>query len=208
MLKTGSKLLDDFLGGYRNEVTCVYGEAATGKTTMCIMAAISAARQNKKVLYIDSEGGFSSQRFQQIAGSDYLKLLDKVFILKVKDFREQYYKIKSLIELSNFDFLIIDTLSFFYRKDVKVNKGKADNMLKLQFKYLASIANNGKPVIAANQVYSKLESKIASPVAGDIVVPNCDVLIRLEKNPRRIVLMKPYDAFKNFEITQDGFIAV
>jgi len=207
MIKTGSEFLDEFLKGYRNEVHCIYGEGATGKTTICIQVSANLAKLGKKVLYIDTENGFSTERFKQIAGPKYLDLLDNIFILKVKDFRDQYYKVKNLVELSNFDFLIIDTVGFYYRKEVKLDKYKSNNMLKHHFDHLYKISKKGVPVIVANQVYARIDSTVPAPVGGNIIVPNCDVLIRLEKDPRKIILMKPYEDFKYFKIDDSGIIS-
>ena len=63
------------LFSYGNEITLIYGTAATGKTTLAMLAAIRLAREKKKTLYLDSEGGFSPERFIQLAGKD-ASLLD------------------------------------------------------------------------------------------------------------------------------------
>jgi DNA repair protein RadB len=68
-LATGSKVLDEMLkGGYEKDIiTTIYGPAGAGKTVLCILCAINVARSGKKVVYVDSEGGFSLERLKQIA---------------------------------------------------------------------------------------------------------------------------------------------
>ncbi|MEK6827966.1 MAG: ATPase domain-containing protein, partial [Nanoarchaeota archaeon] len=77
-LPTGSKILDGMLnGGYeRDVITTLYGPAGSGKTVLCLLCAINVAK-DKKVVYVDSEGGFSLERLKQIAshiGHDYKKI--------------------------------------------------------------------------------------------------------------------------------------
>ena len=68
-IPAGSELMDSMLdGGYDSDIiTTIYGPAGSGKTNLCLLAAISIARQNKKVIYIDTEGGFSVSRLDQLA---------------------------------------------------------------------------------------------------------------------------------------------
>ena len=65
---TGSDVLDSLLeGGYETDViTTIYGPAGSGKTVLCLLCSIYVAKSGKKVVYVDSEGGFSLERFRQI----------------------------------------------------------------------------------------------------------------------------------------------
>ncbi len=60
-LSIGSKTLDELLGGgvEAGAVTNICGEPGTGKTNICMLAALSCISQEKKVIFIDTEGGFS-----------------------------------------------------------------------------------------------------------------------------------------------------
>jgi RecA/RadA recombinase len=66
----GCKSIDELLGGgfESGTVTQLYGEAGSGKTNICLQAAVECARKGKKVIFIDSEG-FSPERFLQIANA-------------------------------------------------------------------------------------------------------------------------------------------
>ena len=74
-------IIDELLdGGFENDVvTTIYGPAGSGKTNICILSAINVARQGGKVIFIDSEGGFSAERAKQICKEDTEKILDKIF---------------------------------------------------------------------------------------------------------------------------------
>ena len=88
-MKTGSLDLDE-LGGYlESEINTIYGQSATGKTTLAFMFAISAAQEGKKVLFFDVEDSFSVDRIEQLGGSEVLK---NILVMKVKSFEEQCLK--------------------------------------------------------------------------------------------------------------------
>ena len=53
MVLTGSQELDKFLKEYKN-VTLIYGPAGSGKSTLCLLAAIEQALNNKKVLFLNN----------------------------------------------------------------------------------------------------------------------------------------------------------
>ena len=74
-------ILDELLdGGFENDVvTTIYGPAGSGKTNICVIAAINVAKNGGKVIFIDTEGGFSAERAKQICGSGTEKVLDKIF---------------------------------------------------------------------------------------------------------------------------------
>ena len=83
-------VLDKLLeGGLECDIiTTMYGPAGSGKSNMCMFATVSAASQGKQVIYIDTEGGFSVERFKQIT-DDNLALLDQIIILHPTNFEEQ-----------------------------------------------------------------------------------------------------------------------
>src|SRR3989338_9534676 len=104
-ISTCSKILDEMLnGGYEKDIiTTIYGPAGAGKTVLCILCAINVARSGKKVVYVDSEGGFSLERLRQISShisQDYKKILDNMVFLKPTSFAEQkksFEKLKSIV---------------------------------------------------------------------------------------------------------------
>ncbi|MFQ5762451.1 MAG: ATPase domain-containing protein, partial [Candidatus Bathyarchaeia archaeon] len=48
------------------EILLVYGEAATGKTTFCLQAALAVAALDKGTFYIDGDGSLSPTRLNQL----------------------------------------------------------------------------------------------------------------------------------------------
>ena len=75
-IPSGSKILDKMLnGGYEKDIiTTIYGPAGSGKTILCLLCSVNMTRNNKKVIYVDTENNFSIERLKQIAPYDYNKI--------------------------------------------------------------------------------------------------------------------------------------
>ncbi|MEK6952368.1 MAG: DNA repair protein RadB, partial [Nanoarchaeota archaeon] len=72
MIGSGNKELDGLISGYGNEISIIYGPAASGKTTLAILSMVGQLKRDKKVVFVDTEKGFSIDRFMQICGLSYL----------------------------------------------------------------------------------------------------------------------------------------
>ena len=116
-LSAGSEKLNEFLeGGYESGViTTIFGPSASGKTTTCLLSAISASKE-KKVIFIDTEGSFSAERVKQLA-PDSEDVLDNIMVLKATTFDEQKHCIDSLHQdfPKGIGLVICDTISALYR---------------------------------------------------------------------------------------------
>ena len=90
-ISTGSYDLNEWLfGGYEKEViTMIAGPPGCGKTNFCILACCSQAKKKNKVIFIDTEGGFSVDRVKQIVGEDYENILENILLLEPTNFEEQ-----------------------------------------------------------------------------------------------------------------------
>ncbi len=186
MIKTGSKDLDEFLGnGYeKGKSYLIYGVAATGKTTLAILAAIEQAK-TKKVFFIDTENGFSVERVKQITD---VNVLDNIFILRAKDFDEQENRVKEVIKIiENLDIqvLIVDTIGTHYRKKVREGDYKLVNSrLKRMMDKLNEVKKYGISVLITNQVYHDFEGNVKF-VGGNLI--NTDYKIKLSNDQKRVL---------------------
>lgn len=184
---------------YNKEINCIYGEAATGKTTLAKVEAIKFAK-NGKVAFIDSENGFNLERFKQIAGKDYENLLKNIFILKPRSLKEQELQIKNLLKISNLKLVIVDTIGYFYRVE---DKKEANTSMHRQFNVLSELSKN-MPIIITNQVYTNLNKEKEEMVGGNMFKNWSKKIIKLEKNPRKIIIEKPYYKKIYFEMVNEG----
>jgi len=204
MISSGDKGLDELISGYGNEISIIYGLAASGKTTLAILSTVGQLKRDKKVVFVDTEKGFSIDRFMQICGLSYLNYLDRLLLIRVNNFDEQCKKIDSLINLVGIDLIIVDSLGVFYRKEVKENPAEINKKMDRQLRILTEITRKGVPVIITNQVSTDAETGEIRMVGGDMVKSWAKKLIELKKEPRRIILKKPEEKEAKFEIVNDG----
>ena len=68
IIDSGSKSLNETFITSTGQVTELVGLPGMGKTQMCIQLASSVLLNNQKVVYIDTEGSFSSLRLNQMMG--------------------------------------------------------------------------------------------------------------------------------------------
>ncbi len=217
-LPTGTEVMDKLLEqGYdRDTITTIYGPAATGKTTMCLLASISMVKEGKKIIFIDTEGGFSVERLQQLT-EEHENVLKNILFLKPTNFKEQmviFGKLKDLID-DKIGLIIVDTISMLYRIEMGKNKEEIQEVNRLlgqQISYLSEIARKKNvPVILTNQVYADFENKEnVKMVGGDLLKYGSKCLIELKKykTKRKAILRKHRSLPENkevvFEITQTG----
>jgi DNA repair protein RadB len=215
----GCEVMDSLLeGGYpKGVVTTIYGPAASGKTTACMLAAIRVVRDGKKVLYVETEGGFSAERFKQLA-PDYEKLLPKIIFLRIKSFEDQIRQMRMLPELAKnpaIGLVIVDTIGSHYRSARREeNYRQSNNELAMQIDVLSDLARReGLLVLMADPVYADVE-KIDEivPVGGEIIRKRsgCMVELRILADSRRIATLMPAPGSTErkesvFEIVQEGF---
>lgn len=208
-MKTGSKDLDSVFE-YKNELTMIYGAAATGKTTIAKLAAIEQAKNNKKVVYIDTEKGFSIERFKQLAGKDYQKILDNLIIFRPESLREQKKLMKDimqLVETGKIGLVIVDTIGSIYRVELKLDEKYANRTIAENIKVFRWMTSKGIPVIITNQVYSDFNNNIIN-VGGNMIKDACNCVIQLVKNPRTFKIETPLAKEFRFEIKDDGIYLI
>ena len=204
---TGSEVLDQLLDGGLEPgiITNFYGDSGTGKTAAAVQASAKAA-ESGKVAYIDTEGGFSPERFAQVGEEEDL---EDVKIKNPTTFEEQQRSIESL-ENVEADLVVVDSLVALYRierdgEDVS----EANQMLSDQLSKLSAIARNREiPVIVTNQVYTRFETEKLELVGKDVPRYWSKCLVKMEKNPRKAVIEKhrslPPGRKRRFQITEKG----
>lgn len=217
-ISSGSAIIDLLLdGGFEKDViTTIYGPAGCGKTNVCLLCSLDVA-QNKKVIYIDTDGSFSVERVKQLSGK-YKELLDNIVLLKPTTFDEQKESFEKLRELAEdvIGLIVVDSIAMLYRLEI----GKTEHVyeinkeLGLQLGYLTEVARKKNiPILLTNQVYADFENKDqVNMVGGDLLKYGSKCLIELKKfrKGRRVAIIKKHrsleeDKCVEFNIVENGF---
>ncbi|MEK6899273.1 MAG: DNA repair and recombination protein RadB [Nanoarchaeota archaeon] len=218
-ISAGSYDLNKWLhGGYESGIiTAIFGASGTGKTNFCLLAAVSQAKKGNKVIYIDSEGGFSVERIKQLSGDSYEEVLKNIFLLKPTSFNEQKDAFKQLLRhiKDQASLIVVDGMTMLYRLDFAEAREKGIEALQdinaelaRQMRILAEIARKQElPVIVTNQVYSWNDG--VRMVAGDVMKYWSKCLIELvNDNGRRSAFLRKHRSLPekrlDFVITEDG----
>ncbi len=215
-----SKPLDNLLSGgiEAGALTNFCGPPGSGKTNICMLAAISAAASGKKVIYIDTEGGFSFERFSQLAGGSTDKILGEIMFLEPKNFKEQeevIRKCKSFAAKGDFGLIVLDSSVALYRLEYAETDDvmKANKTLGIHLSMLSAIARDFKiPVIITTHVFRKNDSELLDVIGGDAMKYWCKSIILIEKTgnmgERSATIVKhrsmPEGKSVNFLLTEAG----
>jgi len=122
-ISTGSFDFNDWLnGGYeKGVITMVVGPPGSGKSNLSVLAACSQARE-KKVIFVDTEGGFSVERVKQIVGEENSeKILENILILNPTNFLEQKKSFSKILENMKGDevgLIVVDSMAMLYRLEL------------------------------------------------------------------------------------------
>ncbi len=231
-ISSGSFELNRFLGGgyEKNIITTLYGPGGSGKSNFCMMSAVSAAARGKKVIFIDTEGGFSSERFKQIyQGEKSDEVISNILLLNPTSFEEQEKSFETLLKFikrQGIDLIIVDSIAMLYRLEL-ADAIRSEDITKIQhvnrklagqLRSLNEIARKqGIPVIVTNQVYTQFTEDIeeekmeheVSMVGGDLLKywSKCLIELQVSFGKRKVVLKKhrslPVKEFP-FEIINTG----
>jgi len=214
-LSTGCADLDRLIGGGYEPgvVTQLYGEAATGKSTLCVLATVQALRTGRAVVYIDTEG-FSVERFRQIAGDEAEVLVERLFLFEPLDLAEQATMIANadaLLRTRPAALIVLDSATALYRQEDLEESNEAMRRLTRQMLHLMGLSRRHRlPVLVTNQVYMDPERNRVVGLGGTALEHISKVIVRLEKadGHRRAVLAKHRSRSEGerfeFEITETG----
>jgi DNA repair protein RadB len=216
---SGNEALDALLGGGLEvrTVTQFYGEPASGKSTLCAIAAVATLRAGHAVVYIDSEG-FSIERFRQIAGADTEKIADRLFLFEPIDFEHQGAMIaeaEKVLKAQKPGLLVMDSATALYRTDLEKGRDAMQALTRQMIHLLGYAKRYGIPVIITNQVYMDTVKNTYLGLGGTALEHLSKVIVRLEKTDspgiRRARLVKhrsrPEGASFDYEIVGDGIRA-
>ncbi|MDL2246329.1 DNA repair and recombination protein RadB [Methanobrevibacter sp. OttesenSCG-928-K11] len=156
--------IDNILGGgiEKGSITQFFGAPGSGKTNVAISLAVNVAKNGRKVLYIDTEGGLSIDRIKQIAGESFQKVANNIIVFEPTTFSRQIEDLKAIESWlvrnhEDLDLIILDSAVALYR----VDDGKSSRLNKdlgKQMGLLASFARKYNiAILLTNQIYSSFD---------------------------------------------------
>lgn len=231
-VSTGSYDLNKWLyGGYeKGIVTMIAGSPGSGKTNMSVLVACSQAKKGNKVIFIDTETGFSTDRVRQIVGDEnYQSILGNILLLSPEDFKSQqkvFQTLNDYLKKEQVSLIVVDSMAMLYRLELGNARQEGDELIRdlnakvaWQMKLLSEISKNKNiPILITNQVYQGFQSeedwkkgteRETNIVGGDLFQYWCKCIIELknEKGRRKAILKKhrslPEKEF-GFEIRNEG----
>ena len=216
--------LDVMLGGgfEKGTITQIFGAPSSGKSNVALSLAVNVAKSDKKVIYIDTEGGISLDRIKQISGEDFSKVANNIIVFEPTNFLEQNDTIKSIDvwlrkNHDDVDLIIVDSAVALYRVD-DMKSSRLNKELGKQMGILSKIARQyDVAVILTNQIYSSYDDEgnnDIKAVGGTILQYWSKAIIQLERGDdinQRIATLKRHRSIPEgkqaiFSITSRGII--
>ena len=222
-IPTNSSLDALLCGGIeKGTITQIFGPPSSGKSNIALNSAVNVAKNGKKVIYVDTEGGISIDRIKQIAQYDFEKVANNIFVFEPTSFLEQDDNIR-VIEIwlkqnsEEVDLLVLDSAVALYRVD-DMKSSKLNKELGKQMGILAKIARKYDiAVLLTNQIYNAFDDEgnnDIKAVGGTILQYWSKVIIQLENGEetnQRIATLKRHRSIAEgeqttFRITSRGII--
>jgi len=201
-------------------ITNLYGGPGTGKTNICLLACLECVRNKGKVIFIDTEGGFSLERIKQLT-PDTQQLLEQVELVEPKTFQEQGKILRMLTE-RDCKLVIVDSAVALYRLEhgndaPSTRPGKqlleANRELSKQMSILSNLAREKKiPVLVTTHTFRNWDTGANEVVGGDSVKYWSKAVVFLEHtgktSERKATIVKhrflPENRHVKFMIVEEG----
>ena len=201
------------LGGLeRGVITKVYGEAGSGKTTMCLQAARECVKKDFQVVFLDTEG-VSVKRLRQLCASQEMMqtVLDHMKFFSPTSFAKQEEVLKEVFHHEHVGLVIVDTMNLLYRLALEDEYDSARRGFIRQMSTLQLNARlHNAWVLIAEQVYTDKKGVI-QPFTHKDTGHMVKTMLRLDKLQgarRKAVITKhrcqPEGASAVFSLTQGG----
>lgn len=230
-LTTGSKAIDDILGGglETQTITEFYGEYGSGKSQMCHQMCVNVQLPPEKgglgggALYLDTENTFRTERIVQMSqhlGLNPEEVVKNVIYADAYTSDHQMFLLENadkVVKENNIRLIVVDSLTSHFRSEYLGREMLAERQQKLNkhMHRLIRLARAFNAVaVVTNQVMAKPDvffGDAVYPVGGHIVAHTSHTRIYLRKStrgPTRIarLVSSPYlpEGERVFKVTENG----
>jgi len=193
---SGYHPLDDLIGGGypKKMISQIYGEPGSGKSTFCLIAAISVLSTGRCVIYIDTES-FSVDRFTQIAGDRAESLSERFYLYEAADFDQQASMIQdagTILGARNPGLIVVDSATGLYRTELEHGQDSLQRLSRQMVLLLGYAKRYDIPVLITNQVYMDPAKNDFAPLGGTSLFHLSKVILRIERegNDRKVRIVK------------------
>ena len=130
-IPTGITAFDQIIGGgfeTTGTIVQLVSSSGLGKTTIACQICKNLCENDKKILYIDSEGSICLEQLESIGLLDYLD--SSFFLIRTSTFKTIEKTMDMFIATGEIDFIVVDSLSSIMHdgfNDLSQNKGKSDD---------------------------------------------------------------------------------
>jgi DNA repair protein RadB len=196
--------IDSIMGGgvEKGCLTQFYGPPGSGKTNIALNLLVQCAKNGDKVIFVDTEGGLSIERVQQISGDDFDRFAGNIMVFEPNTFQEQdevLKKVENLIESGReeVELIIVDSAVALYRLK-EGDSTQTNRELGKQMALLSRIARKHDiAVLVTNHIYSIFDANgtesIIAPVGGTILKYWSKIIVELARgsvNGDRYAILK------------------
>lgn len=234
-LTTGSKMLDELLGGglETQTITEFYGEYGSGKSQMCHQLCVNVQLPPERgglggaALYIDTENTFRTERIVQMAqhlGLDPEEVVKNIIFAEAFTSDHQMFLVGNadkVVKENGIRLIIVDSLTSHFRSEYLGREMLAERQQKLN-KHMHKLIRLARAfntvAVVTNQVMSKPDvffGNAVHPVGGHIVAHTSHTRLFLRKSARGPVriarlVSSPYlpEGERIFKITENGIEGV
>jgi DNA repair protein RadB len=214
---SGYPPLDELTGGGypKKMISQIYGEPGCGKSTFCLIAAVSTLSSGRCVIYIDTES-FSVDRFLQIAGNRAESLSERFYLFEAADFDQQASMIQDaahILSSKNPGLIVVDSATALYRTELEHGQDSLQRLSRQMVILLGYAKRYDIPVLITNQVYMDPGKNDFAPLGGTSLFHLSKVILRIDRagKERRIRIVKhharPEGESIGFIMVQDGVAA-
>jgi len=218
-LMTDCEKLDKLMcGGIPiGHVIHIYGPAGTGKTTLALQCSVNSALNGHRIIFIDTEGSFSTERLQQISKDRFEFIIERILVFRPTKFAEQSNLIDILDDMcdKNTRLIVFDTITRLYRAELLEYRSThtLQHELNRQMAFLFKIAKQKNvAVLLTNQVRASFGEETLEAVASNIINWWASIVIKFARESgikRRAEVVKHYNKSSSessitFFITSNG----